>query len=174
MEKTHRYQYEQYLHGRAVDKKLTGRRVNIHLCDIMLFRHAGSNKITPHEQPSPCNFFFFFFFFILRRMGKNKALAHHTPTFFHARRLSIYLSCYRIPTLAGAPVQFIVVATWRLCHPPFRKEHPRRLKPSSLPDWTHAQGAHVLKFSPAKQTVFFFSSMNGVSVLPAHLQERSP
>ena len=27
---------------------------------------------------------FFCFFFILRRMGKNKALAHHTSTYFHA------------------------------------------------------------------------------------------
>ena len=30
-----------------------------------------------------------FFFFILRRMGKNKALAHHTSTYFHTRRVSI-------------------------------------------------------------------------------------
>ena len=30
-----RYRYEQYLHGRAFEKKLTGRRVNIHLCDII-------------------------------------------------------------------------------------------------------------------------------------------
>ena len=36
--------------------------------------------------------YFFFFsssFFILRRMGKNKALAHHTSTYFHTRRVSI-------------------------------------------------------------------------------------
>ena len=33
--------------------------------------------------------FFFFFFFILRRMGKNKALAHHTSAYFHTRRVSI-------------------------------------------------------------------------------------
>ena len=45
-------------------------------------------------------FFFFFFFFIL---GKNKALAHHTSTYFHTRRVSISLSCFRSPTLAGAP-----------------------------------------------------------------------
>ena len=45
----------------------------------------------------------FFFFFILRRMGKNKALAHHTSTYFHTRRGSIKLSCFRSPTLAGAP-----------------------------------------------------------------------
>ena len=32
---------------------------------------------------------FFFFFFILRRMGKNKALAHHTSAYFHTRRVSI-------------------------------------------------------------------------------------
>ena len=35
------------------------------------------------------SFFFFFFFFILRRMGKNKALAHHTSAYFHTRRVSI-------------------------------------------------------------------------------------
>ena len=32
---------------------------------------------------------FFFFFFILRRMGKNIALAHHTSTYFHTRRVLI-------------------------------------------------------------------------------------
>ena len=31
---------------------------------------------------------FFFFFLILRQMGKNKALAHHTSTHFHTRRVS--------------------------------------------------------------------------------------
>ena len=36
-------------------------------------------------------------------MGKNKALAHHTSTYFHTRRVSIELSCFRSPTLAGAP-----------------------------------------------------------------------
>ena len=35
------------------------------------------------------NFFFFLFFLILRRMGKSKALAHHTSTYFHTRRVSI-------------------------------------------------------------------------------------
>ena len=34
-------------------------------------------------------FFFSFSFFILRRMGKNKALAHHTSAYFHTRRVSI-------------------------------------------------------------------------------------
>ena len=46
---------------------------------------------------------FFFFFFILRRMGKNKAVAHHTSPYFYTRRVSIELSCFRSPTLAGAP-----------------------------------------------------------------------
>ena len=31
----------------------------------------------------------FFFLFILRRMGKNKAQAHHTSTYFRTRRVSI-------------------------------------------------------------------------------------
>ena len=31
----------------------------------------------------------FFLFFILRRTGKNKALAHHTSTYFHTRHVSI-------------------------------------------------------------------------------------
>ena len=35
-------------------------------------------------------------------MGKNKAQAHHTSTYFHTRRVSIKLSCFRSPTLAGA------------------------------------------------------------------------
>ena len=46
-------------------------------------------------------YWLFFFFFFLRRMGKNKALAHHTSTCFHTRRVSIELSCFRSPTLAG-------------------------------------------------------------------------
>ena len=33
--------------------------------------------------------FLFFLFFILRRVGQNKALAHHTSTYFHTRRVSI-------------------------------------------------------------------------------------
>ena len=31
----------------------------------------------------------FFFFVIVRRMGRHKALAHHTSTYFHTRRVSI-------------------------------------------------------------------------------------
>ena len=33
--------------------------------------------------------FVYLFIFILRRMGINKALAHHTSTYFHTRRVSI-------------------------------------------------------------------------------------
>ena len=44
----------------------------------------------------------FCFFCILQRMGKNKAQAHHTSTYFHARCVSIKLSCFRNPALAGA------------------------------------------------------------------------
>ena len=33
--------------------------------------------------------FIYLFIFILRRMWKNKALAHHTSTYFHTRRVSI-------------------------------------------------------------------------------------
>ena len=35
-------------------------------------------------------------------MGKSKAQAHHTSTYFHMRRVSISLSCFRNPALAGA------------------------------------------------------------------------
>ena len=38
---------------------------------------------------SCCSSLYLFFFFILRRMGQNKALAHHTSTYFHTRRVSI-------------------------------------------------------------------------------------
>ena len=37
------------------------------------------------------DYVFLVFFFIQRRMGKNKALAHHTSTYFHTRRVSIML-----------------------------------------------------------------------------------
>ena len=39
--------------------------------------------------PKINNEMLFLFFFILRRMGKNKALAHHTSTYLHTRRVSI-------------------------------------------------------------------------------------
>ena len=42
-------------------------------------------------------------------MGKNKALAHHNSTHFHTRRVSFYLSCFRSPTLAGAPFGYYCV-----------------------------------------------------------------
>ena len=35
----------------------------------------------------------FFFFFILRRMRKNKALAHHTSTYFHTRMELFVFGC---------------------------------------------------------------------------------
>ena len=43
------------------------------------------NLVSQQQQ----QLFFLFVFFILRRMGKNKALAHHTSTYFHTRRVSI-------------------------------------------------------------------------------------
>ena len=42
-------------------------------------------------------------------MGKNKALAHHTSAYFHTRRVSIQLSCFRSQTLAGAPFALLRV-----------------------------------------------------------------
>ena len=51
--------------------------------------------------------FFFFLFFILRRMGKNKALAHHTSTYFHTRRVSILTQLLSQPN-----------ATWRTLRVP--------------------------------------------------------
>ena len=49
------------------------------------------------------SFFFFFFLSSSGGWGKIKALAHHTSTYFHTRRVSISLSCFRSSTLAGAP-----------------------------------------------------------------------
>ena len=37
----------------------------------------------------------FYSFFILRRMGKNKALAHHTSTYFHTRFNSVAFAAQR-------------------------------------------------------------------------------
>ena len=39
--------------------------------------------------PIPPVAYLFFLLYILRRVGKNKALAHHTSTYFHTRRVSI-------------------------------------------------------------------------------------
>ena len=71
------------------------------------FRSPSPSRCLPllfsHMRCRARYYLFFFFFFILRRMGKNKALAHHTSTYFHTRRMLIQLSCFRSPTLAGAP-----------------------------------------------------------------------
>ena len=66
---------------------------------------SAHNKISRRwEFPPSRNFVLFCScFFILRRMGENNALAHHTSTYFHTRRVSIELNCFRSPTLAGAP-----------------------------------------------------------------------
>ena len=48
---------------------------------------AAAHKAVYFRKEIKC--FFFFFFLILRRMGKNKALPHHTSTYFHTRRVSI-------------------------------------------------------------------------------------
>ena len=47
-------------------------------------------------------------------MGKSKALAHHTSTYFHTRRVSIQLSCFRSSTLAGAPILLSYAIRWEL------------------------------------------------------------
>ena len=53
------------------------------------FSTIGGTRIPTQPKVVPRKYTFFFFFFILRRMGKNKALAHHTSTYFHTRRVSI-------------------------------------------------------------------------------------
>ena len=50
---------------------------------------AGSHVPSLPPLLLPAYYFFFFFFSILRRIRKNKALAHHTSTYFHTRRVSI-------------------------------------------------------------------------------------
>ena len=49
---------------------------------------------------------------VLRRMGNNKAQAHHTSTYFHARRVSIQLNFIRNPAgfLACPSVSTIAIA----------------------------------------------------------------
>ena len=66
-------------------------------------RYTTYTPRTTNISTTTLQLLFFFFFSILRRMGKNKALAHHTSTYFRTRRVSILLSCFRSPTLAGAP-----------------------------------------------------------------------
>ena len=66
----------------------------------MLSHLAGIVVVDSDELPMRVNAtdrgrgrdsrFYLFFFFILRRMGKNEALAHHTFTYFHTRRVLIY------------------------------------------------------------------------------------
>ena len=58
-----------------------------------------------HPILKMCHFFIIVFYFfnsiILRRMGQSKSLKHHTFTYFNTRRVSIELSCFRNPALAG-------------------------------------------------------------------------
>ena len=66
--------------------------------------------------------FFFFFFSVLRRMGKNKALAHHTSTYFHTRRVSICTLFFCV-LLFSNPLEFTIQVrtltfgevAWNLC-----------------------------------------------------------
>ena len=63
-------------------------------------------------------YFILFYFFILRRMGKNKALAHHTSTYFYTRRVSGYGYCCilykdRVGALSAAPPSIIVAQKGR-------------------------------------------------------------
>ena len=59
-------------------------------------------RVDIHSNIYRC-FFFSLFFFILRRMGKNKALAHHTSTNFYTRRVSI-LQMYYPPNVYNSHV----------------------------------------------------------------------
>ena len=74
-----------------------------HACVVCVVYIPGPQEgYTAPKQDHTCVVFFSFLFFILRRMGQNKAQAHHTSTYFHTRRVSIELSCFRNPTVAGA------------------------------------------------------------------------
>ena len=48
---------------------------------------SGSSGVVPSD--GGVFFFFFFFYPPADRMGKNKALAHHTSTYFHTRRVDV-------------------------------------------------------------------------------------
>ena len=65
-------------------REICYRRIFLALSCRFLFQFLTHTTTT-----TTTTIFFFFFFFILRRMGKNKALAHHTSTYFHTRRVSI-------------------------------------------------------------------------------------
>ena len=58
-------------------------------CFTQMFGLFPRSTAVPLPPPHAFLCLFSFFFFILRRMGKNKALAHHTSTYFHTRRVSI-------------------------------------------------------------------------------------
>ena len=67
---------------------------------MIAFQSLSAERSMRNKETS---LFFHFLFSSFGGWGKNKALAHHTSTYFHARRVSIELSCFRSPTLAGAP-----------------------------------------------------------------------
>ena len=51
----------------------------------LLYNARAHFPTTTKRRPIISTMLFFLFCFILRRMGKNKALAHHTSTYFHTR-----------------------------------------------------------------------------------------
>ena len=105
--------------------------------------------------------------FILWRMGKKKALSHHTSTYFYTHPMSIARSCFRSPTLAGAlfgshcryrvscPYQAVVPASHR-CRPFFSTVlaskfcHARGLWNSTARRFSSSELTHLVALSASQ------------------------
>ena len=91
---------------------------------VRVARSSGEVPTFPFCDPGIAtykarNSFFFFFFQILRRMGKNKALAHHTSTYFHTRRVSIVPALLLKGRACDVTTAIISAFCARVVSPPF-------------------------------------------------------
>ena len=129
---------------------------------VLAWWFAGSRKDTRERRymsrGGPVVIIIFFFIIILRRMGKNIALAPHTSTYFHTRRVRILTqllsqpnASWRTLRLAGAPFGITsycrlqrlddsIIWTLRQTPTPPRTTAPRRTMTTSMPSHGWAAG----------------------------------
>ena len=106
---------------------------------------ALPRSITPHaSEQTTCTYESFgtisFFFQILRRMGKNKAQAHHTSTYFHTRRVLQKMTELTVMSWSISVAYSSKQSVLRQCaifgvvrHTPALVRRPRKIEVHSIP-----------------------------------------
>ena len=96
----------------------------------------------PPPPPLPLSAYIFFMH-ILRRMGKNKAYAYHTCTYFHTCRVSIKLVCIRNPAGFLACPSVPVIAKARAVPTGGPRYYSGSLRCWTLPVYTYHCGVVI-------------------------------